>query len=59
VYSFCPAQPLIAEDVVSMLTTSEASMKCKMLSIQEKLHIINRVAAVVNHAPSNPTPVKA
>jgi hypothetical protein len=57
VYSVCPAQSLIAEDVVGS-TTSEASKKCKMLSIQEKLHIINKVTAVLNYAPSTPPPAK-
>jgi hypothetical protein len=55
---FYPAQPLVAEDVVSRLITSEAGMRCKMLSIQGKLHIVNKVTATLNHAPFPPTAAK-
>lgn len=57
--SFGPAQPIVTEDVVSRLITSEASMKCKMLSIQENLHFINKVAAALHHTPFPQTSAKA
>jgi len=45
--------------VVGRLITSEAGMRCKKLSIQGKLHIINKVTAALNHAPFPPTAAKA
>lgn len=38
VYSFYPAEQLIAEDMISTVITSKYSTKCKLFSIQEKMN---------------------
>jgi hypothetical protein len=45
VYNFRPAQPLIIEHVISKDTISKPGIKCKLLSIQEKLDVIITVDA--------------
>ena len=44
-YSFYPAEPLITEHVISMTTSSKAGAKCKLLSVEENLYIMNKVDA--------------
>ena len=45
-YSFYPAEPLIVtEHVINMATRSKAGAKCKLLSVEENLHNMNKVDA--------------
>jgi hypothetical protein len=39
VHNFHPAEQLITEDMISTVISSQYSINCKMLSIQEKLDI--------------------
>lgn len=47
-YSVCPVEQLIIEHVISMASASKSSTKPKLLSIQEKLDIMNKVDATAN-----------
>lgn len=38
VYSFYPAEQLIADDMISTVITSKYSTKCKLFSIQEMMN---------------------
>jgi hypothetical protein len=38
-YSFHPAQPIIIEHVISMVTKQKIKIKCKLFSIHKKLDI--------------------
>jgi hypothetical protein len=44
-YSSCPVDLLITECVISMAAVSKTDMKHKLLSVQEKLDIVNVVDA--------------
>lgn len=45
VYTFCPVDPWISEHKISMVTTQETGIECKLLEGQEKLDILNMVDA--------------
>jgi hypothetical protein len=45
--SFHPAQPLIFEQTISMVTTSKTSIKHKLLSIHDKLDIVHQSDATI------------
>jgi hypothetical protein len=44
-YSFCPVAPLVVECVISMAAVSKTGIKHKLLSIQEKLDVMNTMDA--------------
>jgi len=47
-YLFPLAEPLIIEYVFSMAATSKTGLKCKLLSIQGNLDVINTVNTTKN-----------